>query len=483
MTILITTRLHREGIALMRNPAIIITPLMAGLLLAAVILLPSAVAAGDRYQEPSGSSEAPAVSASPNQSMRLTLKESLQIALGQNLDIHMAQESVADAEAQVDEARSAMLPHLGAEASYGRLDKELTASVGPVSMTIEEKDIYKAGLVIRQPIFAGGRLNAARRAGIYAWDAKQRRQEAVVEEIVYQVTRAYHTAQTAAEFRDVASEAVALLEKHEHDVAILVKEGATGRIDLLRTRTELANARKDLNTAENDFDLAVSILKNLLRIELETPVELSRELDRKQGPGRDLPFYTDYALAHRPELTALSFQVKAAEECLKAAKGEYLPNVGIEGRYEYIEGDMRELEGDDHWTLGIKAEVPLWNWGQTAARVRQAQHQLTQARIGLQKTRDDIRLQVRRSYLDLEKSLKNITAAEAALDAAEEAYRQSRVLYMAGYGINTDVLEARSALSLAKADHARARYNRAVALAALHRATGTVSQDLISRMQ
>ena len=144
---------------------------------------------------------------------------------------------------------------------------------------------------------------------------------------------------------------------------------------------------------------------------------------------------------------------------------------------------MRELEGDDHWTIGIKTEVPLWNWGQTAAKIHQAKPRLMQARISLQKTRESIRLQVRQSYLDLGKSYKNITAAQAALDAATEAYRQARVLYMAGQGTNTDVLDARTAFSHAKANHAQAQFDCAEASAALNRATGTVPDVLISRKQ
>jgi outer membrane protein len=38
-------------------------------------------------------------------------------------------------------------------------------------------------------------------------------------------------------------------------VAILVREGANPQIDLLRTRTELASSRKELNAADSAVDL------------------------------------------------------------------------------------------------------------------------------------------------------------------------------------------------------------------------------------
>jgi outer membrane protein len=317
-------------------------------------------------------------------------------------------------------------------------------------------------------------LNAARKASQYSRDAQVQGNRALEEEVVFQVTRAYRTAQLAEAFQDVAVEAVELLKAHEHDVAILVEKGANPEIDLLRTRTELANARKDLNGADNAVDLAYSALKNLLSMPLEESVRLTEALVRSPGPGADLSSLTELALSQRPELSAIDSQVAAAEQALKAARGEYLPTIALEGRYEYMEGDFRDLEGGDHWTVGIGAELPLWNWGKTAAKVREARSQLNQVKIQRDKTADLIRLEVRQAFLDLGKAEKNIEAAESALNTAKEAYRQARARYRAGEGTNTDVLDVRTALSRAEANHTQALFDYNVALAALHRAVGVM---------
>jgi outer membrane protein len=337
-----------------------------------------------------------------------------------------------------------------------------------------DRDQYKAGLVIRQPIFTGGRLNAARKASQYSRDAQAQENRAVEEEVVFQVTRAYRTAQLAEAFQGVAVEAVDLLNVHEHDVAILVEKGANPEIDLLRTRTELANARKDLNGADNAVDLAYSALKNLLSMPLEESVRLTEALVRSPGPGADLSSLTELALSQRPELSAMDSKMAAAEQALKAARGEYLPTIALEGRYEYMEGDFRDLEGGEHWTVGIGAQFPLWNWGKTAAKVREAGSQRAQVKIQRDKTTDRIRLEVRQAFLDLGKAEKNIDAAESALKTAREAYRLARASYRAGEGTNTDVLDVRTALSRAEANHTQALFDYNVALAALHRAVGVM---------
>lgn len=407
-----------------------------------------------------------------NGELRLTLNDCIRIALERNPDIRLANETLAQAEADITKAWSSMLPFLGAEGFYTRLDEELAFSLGPSSLTFMDRNTYKAGIVVRQPLYMGGRLNAARKAAQYSSDARIQDKRSVEQEIIFRVTRGYHTTQVAGAFHKVAVEAVHLLEIHEHDVAILVREGANPELDLLRTRTELANARKELNAAANALDLSLSALKNLLVIDLEEALSFTERLDRPPRPTGALPTLTRLAISQRPELSSLKSQVAAAEQGLKAAKGEYHPSIALESRYEYIQGDFRELDGDYHWTIGIGAQVPVWNWGETRAKVRKAGSQLEQTRIRLEKTEDRIQLEVREAFLNLGKAEKNIAAAEVALETAKEAFRLARASYQAGEGTNTDVLDARAALSRAEANHVQALFEYNVALAALQRAMG-----------
>jgi len=398
-----------------------------------------------------------------NGKLHLSLTDCIDIALERNPDIHLIEETLAQADADITRAWSAMLPFVGAEASYTRLDEDLA---------FMERNIYKGGVVLRQPIYTGGRLNAARKAARDSRDARIQDKKSIEEEIVFQVTRIYWTADVAEAFHYVAIEAVELLEKHEHDVSILVREGANPEVDLLRTKTDLADAKKNLNASGNAFDIALSGLKNLLVIDLEEPVLLTQGLDRPPKPAGNLAIFTQTAIENRPVLSSLKLQVAAAEQGLAAARGEYFPSVALEGRYEYIQGDTREMDGDYHWTVGIGAEVPLWNWGKTRAEVIKAGSKLNQAKIEYKKVEEQICLEVRKAFLNLGKAEKNIAAAEAALETSKEAYRLSRAGYRAGAGTNTDVLNARTAFSRAEANHVQAFFEYNVALAALERAIG-----------
>ena len=426
-----------------------------------------------------------------NGQLHLGLDNCLGLALKRNHDVLLASEALIQAEADITRARSGLLPFLSAEATYTRLDEALTFTFGPQtfalgpqtldipaqSFTFMDENIFHGGIVVKQPIFTGGKLIAGYKAAKYAREARITEKESIEEEIVFQVTRAYWTAQVAEAFQKVAAEGVHLLKTHEHDVAILVREGASPAIDLLRTRTDLANTQKQLNAADNALDLGLSALKNLLVIDLEEPLSLSDRLERPPRPVGDLSTFTLLAMSNRPEIASLQFQLAAARQAVRAGKGEYLPTIGLEGRYEYIEGDVRDLEGGDHWTLGVGAQMPLWNWKSTGANVRKAKSQLEQVNIQLQKIESQVRLEVRQAFLNLGKAEKNIEAAEASLEAAREAYRLATVSYQAGEGTNTEVLDARTALTRAEANHVQALFEYNVALAALERAVGPTVTD------
>ena len=409
-----------------------------------------------------------------NQPLSLSLSKCLQDALRLNHDVLLAKEALAQSEEKIDQARSSMLPYLGAEATSSRLDEDIKFSFGPLSLTVIDRDNYRAGAVVRQPLFAGGRLDAMRKAATFSRDATAREVTSIEEEIVFHVTRAYWTVQVAEAYKKVATEAVDLLKAHEHDVSLLVKTGECATIDLLRTRTGLSHAQKELNRAQNAVDLSQSALKYLLRIPPRTPLRLTDPLIQPAKSDCDLASCTERALAKRPELSSLDAKILAAKQIIRAAKGEYLPTIALEGRYEYMKGDMRDLSGGAHWTIGAGAQMPLWNWGQTAAKVREAESQLKQLDILRAKTADHILLEVREAFFNLENAEKNIEVTQNALGTAREAYRHAKLRFREGEGTNTEVLDARTDLSRAESDHRQALFECNVALAALQRATGLI---------
>ena len=71
----------------------------------------------------------------------------------------------------------------------------------------------------------------------------------------------------------------------------------------------------------------------------------------------------------------------------------------------------------------------------------------------------------------LEAQFVAVQVAETAITSAEEAYRVTSAQVSAGTATTTDLLDAQSALTTARANLARAQYDRAIARVSLDRAT------------
>jgi hypothetical protein len=110
-------------------------------LLTAIVLGVSTAGAGDRV---------------------ITIEEAYQAALGGNEIIKIAQESVAQADARIDQAWTYLYPRLTAQGAYTRFNETLPPGGGPLLFQPTEQ--YQAALVLNQPLYTGGRTLAALRA-------------------------------------------------------------------------------------------------------------------------------------------------------------------------------------------------------------------------------------------------------------------------------------------------------------------------------
>jgi outer membrane protein len=85
---------------------------------------------------------------------------------------------------------------------------------------------------------------------------------------------------------------------------------------------------------------------------------------------------------------------------------------------------------------------------------------------------DGIRLQVKRSILDLKQAEDKIPAAKKAIEQAEENLRVSEERYREQVTTSTEVLDAQTLLSQARMNYYNALYDHNLARAGLLRAIG-----------
>ena len=146
--------------------------------------------------------------------------------------------------------------------------------------------------------------------------------------------------------------------------------------------------------------------------------------------------------------------------------------MSAEAAYLHVGG--QSFEPEDAAFVGVKAEWPIWDWGSRWFARSAASAQAEAASEQRKAAGDQVAVEVAGRVAAVTASASAVATARAAIDSAEEAYRVTGALVKAGAATTTDLLDAQSALTTARQNLARARYDYALTLVTLERATGGV---------
>jgi outer membrane protein TolC len=122
----------------------------------------------------------------------------------------------------------------------------------------------------------------------------------------------------------------------------------------------------------------------------------------------------------------------------------------------------------------VQLSVPLWSWGATQSKVRQAQLRVQQAKADLTLTQRQLLANVSTFYGEAQVARDQVATLRTSLDLSTESLRLTLLRYQAGEVSVLEVVDAQTTLIEARNayDDGLVRYR--VALAALQTLTGTL---------
>ena len=311
-----------------------------------------------------------------------------------------------------------------------------------------------------------------------------------VEDLYWDLIASNQAIVAAARARDAARELV-------NDTKVRVTFGTAAGIDVVAAEAAAASAERDLIVAQTTFQLQQIELKNLISKQSD-PVLDAAEIDPTDPlpdpagrPVPDLPTALASAMAHRPELLAAAQDLKNQDLTARFTKNGMLPTVSAFGLYagSGLTGDTLRTEhgfGESlqqdfsatypEYAAGISATVPLRNRSAQADNLR-ARLEGQQLEVQLQRSRQQISLEVRQARISLIQGAAQVEASHEALRLAQRTADAEREKLVAGVSTSYDViLREKDLLSAQQADVA-ATASYAKALVDFERATGATLDD------
>jgi outer membrane protein len=407
----------------------------------------------------------------------LTLEESIRIALERGLSVKSAEEEIKAREFEERSSRADLFPKLSTSYSYTRLDEETVNNAKYVFDSREfsplEEYSYEFNITGTQPLFTGWALTTSRELASLGVDTAKVQKEITVQDLIFDVKGTYFEILKAKKLENVAREAVEQLKAHLRVSQAFYDEGIIAKNDLLETEVQMAEARQDLIRATNRVEIAGSVFNKLLRRRLSKKILIKDILD--YHPVRlTLDQCMERAELNRAEIKEVSLNIVSAEKGVEFSKSSYYPSVSLIGNYQRQTATEQYVgkRDPDNWTITLEAEWNFWEWGKTKHEVASARAKVAKAKYLLNEIKDNIQLEVKEAYLYLREAEKNIHVAKTAVVQAEENFRMNEERYKQQVATSTDVLDAQTLLTRARANYFNALSEHNIDWARLERAMG-----------
>jgi len=408
---------------------------------------------------------------------RLTMDQVVQLAVASSPALKAARARARGNEEQAKSLRGRLLPSVNVSDEYQRWDSRFTVDfpIPSMPLSIPARDLSTNTFVVAagQPLLGLLHVSSDRNALTSAAEAATfdaRTLEANLrDEIRAEFLRMF-------EARTLAGVAHASQDQLAEQIAVAKEKLAAGVLtpaDVLRLNVAAANAKQqEIQAAAAEQVSRTTLLVAIGREPEElavTFVEPATPESAEASEG-DLAPMVAQALHDRSEIHSTALAAKAARDGSRARTYDLLPDVDLEAGYMHITGQA--FAKVDSAFIGVKAAWQIWDWGARWYQHRAAESQA----VAAQAQAEDAR---RRVQTDVAAKLANVRATASALEtgrttigSAEEAYRVTTVLLGAGSANTTDLLDAQSALTQARLNFARARYEYALARIRLSRALG-----------
>ena len=416
----------------------------------------------------------------------LSLAEAIRLALKNNPDLATAQQHVNAARAGIQQTEAALWPQVRLSGSYAASDNPVQAFM----MTLNQRafsftgnfnhpdptDNLNSKVLAQWSLYDGGQSLASRQAAKLNTEATRQTFAAARNDLVFEVTRAFHTIGKAREFVSAAAAAVGSMEANVTVASNRFAAGNVLKTDLLDSQVRLAESQENLIRARNAVALSEVVFRTVIGVGEKDNVTAAETVGCVTSRGEETPAASgDAAYNPRPELTAAHQTVTAAERQVRAVQAGYIPRLNAFASYDLDSGNGTRYT--DSWLAGVSVDVNIFDGFLTRGKVAEARANLESARQQERKVALGVTLETRQAQLNLEETQARLDTTGKSVEQAEESVQITKDRYANGLALLTQLLDAENALTAARQRRAAVGTDLLIARAALDHALGKIWKE------
>lgn len=407
----------------------------------------------------------------------LDLDSCRSLAVANNKDLRTAEMQIQSAHYKRKSAFTNYLPKVSATGIYMHTDKEISLlndeqkgslsgigdalsvpmlnSVGQGlvnALRTDTRNIAATAIMLSQPVYMGGKIRAYNNITRYAENIARDMHNLKYQELIVDVDETYWTIISLTARQKLAQSYLNLVETLDGDIRQMIDAGFATKADGLSVKVKVNEAKVAIIQVDNGIQILKQRLCQLCGIPIDTSIELADE-NHEADPSEDMLAEDSAVWKSRPELSALATSIMIADEKVKIARSEFLPNIALTGGYfatypSVFNSFEKKFKGT--WNIGVAVNIPILTWGDRKYKVKEAKADAAAARFSFEETREKVELQVSQSLQRITEAREKHIAALSSQEAADENLRYATLGLKEGTIPVSNVIEAQTAWLSAK---------------------------------
>ncbi len=245
-------------------------------------------------------------------------------------------------------------------------------------------------------------------------------------------------------------------------IASKVEGGLSAKEELYQAELNYATSHSSLEDQRVALENSNDQFKRLLGISLNDEVEVITDIDYREIVV-NLEKAVDHGLARRLELQQKEIDITKAQFNLIQTSAENKFRGDVRLSMGFMGNDAQFSKIYDKPTKSPQASVtfsiPLFDWGERKARIRAAELSLESTKIDMQDLENDIIINIRQVYRNLNNYIRQINIADQNLRNAELTYEINLERYKNGDLTSIDLERFQNQLSEKKMNRVNALIN------------------------
>ncbi len=297
--------------------------------------------------------------------------------------------------------------------------------------------------------------------------------EAVKTETARDVKLAFYDLYWMDRDLEISAEEKSILEDAERVAQKKYETNLSPQNDVIKLQVELSKIIEKTTLIKQNRARLEARMNALLGRPAETPLSISRDLDRKEV-SYPLSEAIEKASKERQELIAADLNVKKSELAQSLARKESLPDVTFGFEYISIGGGTTSSpdDGRDAWAGTVAIDLPFW-WDRINSGIRASEEELAAAQEKQKDVRDRVEYEVQDEYFKIAAYKDIVALYESALvPQARQAFESSQKGFETGSVSFIDWLDAQRTYLQTRLAYYKAVADYQKAVASLERVVG-----------